>query len=99
MNLRIHPEALREFDKAVVWYGKRSQLAPQKLQDEVAAASKRILTDPKSFPLISPGRRRALLLKFPYKIIFECRADTIDIIAIAHAKRKTMYWRQRKMPL
>jgi hypothetical protein len=99
MRLRFHPEALLEFNKAVIWYGKKSLFAPQRFQDEVAAASLRILDDPEVFPLVAPGRRKALLLKFPFKIIFEWTPDSIDIIAIAHAKRKTRYWRKRQMPL
>lgn len=98
MKLRIHPEAVRELDKAVIWYGKRSLFAPQRLQNEVTTVSYRILADPQVFPWVSPNRRKALLRKFPFKIIFEWTLDSIDIIAIAHAKRKTMYWRNRQMP-
>jgi plasmid stabilization system protein ParE len=97
MKLNIHQEALRELDKAVVWYRKQSLFAPQRLQDEVVAVSKRILSKPQVFPLVTPGRRKALLRKFPYGVIFEWTPDAINIIAIAHAKRKTAYWRNRRM--
>ncbi len=97
MTLRIHEEALRELDKHVIWYGKRSLFAPQWLQDEVVAASKRILSAPQTFPLVTPGRRKARVKRFPFNIIFEWTPDSIDIIAIAHAKRKTAYWRHRRM--
>ncbi len=57
MMIRIHQEALRELEKAVVWYRKKSLFAPQWLQDEVVATSQRIFSSPQTFPIIMPGRR------------------------------------------
>jgi hypothetical protein len=71
MTLRIHQDALRELDKVVVWYAKRSLFAPQWLQDEVIAASQRILATPQTFPMVTPGRRKTRVKRFPFNIIFE----------------------------
>ena len=32
----------------------------------------------------------------PYSVIFRIKIDTIEIIAIAHAKRRPGYWRRRE---
>jgi len=58
-----------------------------------------VLGAPQTFPIVLPGRRKALLNKFPYALVFEVKSDMVNIIAIAHAKRKTAYWRKRRMEL
>jgi hypothetical protein len=65
----------------------------------VQAGYLRVLAAPQTFPVVLPGRRKAILHKFPYSLIFEVKLETIDIIAIAHAKRKTAYWQRRQMEL
>jgi plasmid stabilization system protein ParE len=41
------------------------------------------------------GTRRILLNRFPYFIVFRERLHDIQIIAIAHAKRRPGYWTKR----
>jgi len=39
--------------------------------------------------------RRALVQRFPYAIGFEIHADQIRVLAVAHAKRRPLYWLAR----
>lgn len=43
----------------------------------------------------SRGRRRALLKRFPYKLIYRVRERDIFILAAAHNKRAPGYWESR----
>lgn len=44
-------------------------------------------------------RRRYVLRRFPYSIIYQATADEIQILAVAHHRRKPGYWTKRKQPL
>jgi hypothetical protein len=39
--------------------------------------------------------RRALVERFPYAIAFEAHPDAVFILAVAHAKRRPLYWLHR----
>jgi len=41
------------------------------------------------------GTRRMLLARFPYSVVYLSDADSIQIVAIAHHRRKPGYWRTR----
>lgn len=44
---------------------------------------------------IDPELRSAKVPRFPYRIVFiEARGD-VEVIAVAHAKRRPAYWRRR----
>jgi len=40
--------------------------------------------------------RRALVTKFPYAVVYREIQDEIEIIAIAHLKRRPKYWSSRR---
>jgi hypothetical protein len=42
-----------------------------------------------------PRVQRALVRKFPYAVVFITHADTIHVLAYAHAKRRPLYWAHR----
>jgi toxin ParE1/3/4 len=41
------------------------------------------------------GTRRFVLRRFPFTIVYREAAQGIEVIAVAHAKRRTAYWRGR----
>ena len=42
--------------------------------------------------------RRGLLQRFPYAIAFEVYPDEVRVLAVAHAKRRPLYWLARSQP-
>jgi len=42
------------------------------------------------------GAYRALLQDFPYAIIYQVFPEELRILAIAHQRRRPLYWRQRQ---
>jgi hypothetical protein len=95
MTLKFHQEDLREYDKALLWYARRSLLAPFNFEAEVDSMVERIVASPLTFPVIYRNKRKAVLRRFPFSLVFEHRSDSIIVFAIAHSKRKTAYWRKR----
>jgi toxin ParE1/3/4 len=62
------------------------------LQDSL----KRIQQRPAAFRVVEPsGTRKALLDVFPYAVFFLAEHSTIVIVAVAHAKRRPNYWKER----
>ena len=102
MRLELHPDARGELRSAAVWYdGHRAGLGDE-FVNEVTAALVNAASTPASFP-VWPGTsstairiRRAVLSRFPYAIAFEAEMDTLLVLAIAHAKRRPLYWLARK---
>ena len=68
---------------------------------EVSAAFDRIGDGPESYPVWLGTRgagaliRKATFKRFPYLIAFEKHARDLFILAVAHAKRRPLYWLTR----
>jgi hypothetical protein len=63
--------------------------------DELEGTIKRIDSSPGQFPGYAFGTRKALLDRFPYLVIFRETAGGVEIIAVAHGRRRPGYWRDR----
>jgi toxin ParE1/3/4 len=50
---------------------------------------------PEQYQLHEFGTRRAMLHRLPYLIVFREGTEGIEIIAVAHGRRKPGYWRDR----
>ncbi|MBP88756.1 MAG: hypothetical protein CMJ64_18930 [Planctomycetaceae bacterium] len=46
-------------------------------------------------PTYLHGTRRYLLERFPYFVVYRETEEKLQVIAIAHGKRKPGYWRRR----
>jgi plasmid stabilization system protein ParE len=63
--------------------------------DEVDRAIERIGDHPEEFQEYGPGMRRMVLQRFPYLVVFRETSAGIEIIAVAHGRRRPGYWRDR----
>ena len=88
-------QASAELDDAFSWYLERSALAAESFLEEIDHSLLRIAERPDSFPEIEDGARRCVLRRFPYSVIFRTARLSIQIVAVAHQKRRPGYWRLR----
>ena len=71
---------------------------------EVSAALDRMAEVPESYPpwprtrTASPIIRKATVHRFPYVIAFEKHDQHILVLAVAHARRRPLYWLTRASP-
>ena len=98
---QFHPEAYAEFDAAIEHYGSIpdrrelaadfAQLLIDRIRAEVSAGVGRLPQFPRTSATYSK------LARFPYLLIFHERPDDeeVDIVAIAHERRRPGYWRDR----
>ena len=94
-SLRIHPAALEEAEAAVNWYARRSRRAAGMFLDELDRAMDLISQNPEQYPLHDLGTRHSVLRRFPFVIVFRKAVVGVEIIAIAHGRRRPGYWRER----
>jgi plasmid stabilization system protein ParE len=96
-TLRILPEAEEELAQAAVWYERKRIGLGVELVAMVDRAFEQILDAPLSCGTWRDDRayRRKLVTRFPYVIFFRIDADAVEIVAVAHARRRPGYWAER----
>ena len=95
MQIEFHPDATAELDSSANWYAERSQVAAQDFLVAVDLAISSIVSDPERFARIDERHRGCSVARFPFQIVFRIGDDRIVIVAVAHAKRRPQYWRDR----
>jgi plasmid stabilization system protein ParE len=65
------------------------------LLDEIDAAILAISETPYRWPLVHEKYRRFLLRDFPFSVVYLPRASSIEVIAVAHHRRRPGYWAER----
>jgi toxin ParE1/3/4 len=85
----------KSFLHAVAWYEEeRSGLGAEFLA-EVERATRRIIAFPQHGSPYLVGTRRIVLRRFPYSVVYWPDASDLLVVAVAHARRKPGYWRNR----
>jgi plasmid stabilization system protein ParE len=90
-----HPRAAEELEAAAQWYWDRSERAALAFRSELDRAVRLIAETPDRWPEYVSGTRRFLLRRFPFSIVYRQVQSDIQVIAVAHAKRRPGYWRDR----
>ena len=97
MTLVILPAALAELHDAAAFYAVSANVElGRAFMDEFEHAMNVILASPKIGAIFRRGRRRYLLRRFPYSVIYQLIAEDIRIVAVAHQRRRPNYWVRRK---
>jgi plasmid stabilization system protein ParE len=104
VRLELHPEARAELRSAALWYDERRSGLGDEFIAEVWAALDRIGNATESYPAwpgtrpADPPIRKATIQRYPYLIAFEKHEQHVLILAVAHAKRRPLYWLTRVNP-
>ena len=91
--------ASAELAEAIRWYEAQRPGLGAELLDAVSRTLDLIEQHPDSgSPVQEVARyrlRRMTVGRFPYHVIYEVRAEEVAVVAIAHARRRPGYWRDR----
>ena len=92
----FRPEAARELAADVRYYDEKYPGRGQRFARAVERTLALITEFPLAFPVLyDPDIRSAKVARFPYRVVYVVVASNIDVVAIAHAKRRPGYWRDR----
>jgi plasmid stabilization system protein ParE len=94
------PEADGETIAAAIWYDDQQSGLGEQFVKEIQAALDKVRRNPLSAPrleyYVGPHDiRRQLVSRFPYVVVYLCRADDIVVVAVAHSRRRPLHWLNR----
>lgn len=94
-------EAAAEMLAVARWYDAQAPELGDEFVDEVSAAIDTIANQPHSWPVWpgveprTPPVRRYVMLRFPFALAYQAFAETIEVVAVAHVRRRPGYWQHR----
>jgi plasmid stabilization system protein ParE len=94
-TVEFHPFAAEEAAHAVAGYALRSSVAARAFLTELERSVHQVSESPRSFPQCMLGARRIAFRRFPFMLVHREVQFAIQVIAVAHRKRKPGYWRGR----
>ena len=93
--IQVHSQARAEARKAVLWYLEQSESAAVGFSAELQEAFLAIRKSPQLYPAYLHGTQRRILNRYPFSVVYRELLHAIQIIAVAHAKRRPGYWKKR----
>ena len=95
MNLEFFEEASEEVEEHRAWYRERSETAEAAFLRELDRAVELVLENSERWPKYLAGTRRYVFRRFPFSLVYFVEHETLNVVAIAHSKRRPGYWRKR----
>ena len=83
-SVRLHPDTIAEAKAAYDWYAKRNPTAANAFISELDHAISQIQKGPE---------------RFPYAVVYRITQSTIQLIAVAHGRRRPGYWKSRRFEI
>lgn len=93
--VEVHPLAADESEAAERWYRERNETASTRFRRELDRAVDLISERPEAGSPYLSSTRRVLLRRFPFFVVYRVRGERVQIVAVAHARRRPGYWRER----
>lgn len=92
MKIIFSKLAKLEFDDAITYYETEFAGLGFRFKEEIKSSIRRIKENPEAWSIERGEVRKALLHRFPYKILYSIDKKIIIILAIAHQHREPNYW-------
>lgn len=91
----VHADAEIEILEALAWYAERSALAARAFVQELMSMVVLADRSPETWPRSFGNTRRIVFPHFPFDLVFRMRGETLEIVAVAHQRRRPFYWSNR----
>jgi plasmid stabilization system protein ParE len=97
VKLVLAPAAHAELQDAAAFYALKAKVElGLAFVAEFERTANFVLANPLAGAVFRGTRRRYILRRFPYSIIYQSTADELRILAVAHHRRRPGYWANRK---
>src|SRR6266511_6154835 len=93
--VRFHPAAAQEAESTYDWYAARSPEAAHGFREELGRAIAAIETSPRAWPRYGSRARRYVFPRYPFSLVYILLGEDIEVVAVAHGRRRPGYWRKR----
>jgi plasmid stabilization system protein ParE len=97
LPVRFHPDAAAELLSAAEFFGTQGVGLGSRFLDDVDRALVLLRTQPEIGTLATGDIRLWSLRTFPYRLAYRVKDATIEVLAVAHHRRRPRYWRRRGM--
>ena len=94
-TVSFNPEAALETEVAFDWYHERSPHAAHAFLEELDHAISRVCEAPERWPEYGTSCRRYIFPRFPFQLIYRFKSNVVQIVAVAHGRRRPNYWKGR----
>jgi len=100
VTFQVLPEAQGESIEAAIWYDDRQPSLGTEFLAEIRRAFDAIRTGASFLPRLETYSgphdiRRTQLKRFPYAVIVLSRPEEVVVVAVAHTRRRPLYWLDR----
>lgn len=93
--VHFHPLVAEETEAIRSWYAERNPRIAELFLHYLDIAVARIRAAPASWPQVQPGVHRYVFRKFPFSLVYQFTAEQVEVIAVAHHRRRPGYWSSR----
>ena len=94
-TIEFHPAAELDLLEGFHWYADRDTDAALAFRSSIMKARTLVLGAPMAWPMFHLGTRKYTVRHFPYKIIYRIFQTRIQIVAVAHDRRRPNFWVDR----
>jgi plasmid stabilization system protein ParE len=96
LPVTFHELAEEELNEAAAYYAEARPGLGEAFLNEADRAVQALASSPLAGTVVDKDVRWWLLSRFPYSILYRARPDHIRVLAVAHQKRRPLYWRGRR---
>ena len=96
MIYQFHPEAQAEHLETVAYYETQRPGLGASYLAEFESVLELVCEAPTRYPIeLGPDVRRVLLRRFPFTVLFRESDGAVQVLAVAHHRRRPWYWLSR----
>ena len=95
MEIEFHPDAVSEIREVTLYYQAQQVGLGERFLSTLQETLTRISNFPESYPVVASNIRQCKVTHFPYAIVYRIQVNYIQVIALAHSRRKPEYWSGR----
>jgi plasmid stabilization system protein ParE len=86
---------MEEAEAAYAWYAEQDPVAADLFLVDLDVSVARIQAAPEMWPRFRRQFRRFVFRRFPFDLIYRVLPARIEVVAVAHQRRRPLYWRRR----